>query len=121
AAAAEPMCCGATAQPRQQEAADGGHAPQQLSRASVGPAGRGASAKEKIGSLVVALLGLGVVLVLPVVVRWLTKDPVEEIAYGLTAVVIAGAAGFLLRGIGELYAGPGLKASGYFLGAVAYG
>ena len=79
---------------------------------------KGASHAGKVGSLLVLVTFAAIAFGMVPFVRWLTEgDEVEVIAWSLTTVVVVGAAGFILRGIGELYASPALKASGYFLNA----
>lgn len=44
----------------------------------------------------------------------------EAVIIGVITVVLLGAAGLALRGLGELRGSPRLKAYGYFAGALAY-
>jgi hypothetical protein len=65
------------------------------------------------------LLGV-VAIVAPWVVARVITRPGTGLVVGIVLVVLLGALGLVLRGLGELRQSPRLKAYGYFVGAVAY-
>ena len=70
------------------------------------------------GVLTLLVVAAAVVFGLPPFVEWQFGAVASE-ATGLTIVLIFGFLGLAARGYGELRGSPGLKAAGYFLGAIA--
>lgn|GEM_PF-6545178 len=55
-----------------------------------------------------------------VLAQLLLERPEQRIYVGIVAIVLLGASGQVLRGIGEQMKSPTLKAVGYYCGALAY-
>jgi hypothetical protein len=66
-----------------------------------------------------ALLGAGLVVAL-VGIAAQVLTPTGALYFGIVIVVVLGAAGQFLRGLGERRTSPKLKEHGYYLGAIAY-
>jgi hypothetical protein len=65
-------------------------------------------------------LVIGILANIVVVLVQLFVDPATAVALGIVIVVLLGAGGLAVRGVGELWESPHWKSSGCFLCAAAY-